>query len=65
MVRGPEHFLDKTLWPHFQRVNDELSRHLDELADRVIAQAMETSTADAEVRAEPQRALPFGAGSTD
>ena len=60
MVRGPKRFFDKTLWPHFVRIDEELRKSLDELADRVIAQAMETSTAEAEVREESPRALPGG-----
>lgn len=65
MVRGPERFLKKTLWPHFVRVDEALQMHLDEVAAHVIARAMETSTADAEVRAESQRALPFDTNNSE
>lgn len=58
MVRGPKRFFDETLWPHFVRLDEELRKHLDEVAGRVISEVMETSTADAETRDEPL-ALPF------
>jgi hypothetical protein len=51
--------VDKTLWPHFQRANDELRRHLDEIAERVIDAAMEASAGDEEVREREQQLLPL------
>lgn len=59
MVRVPKGFVDKTLWPHFQRANDELRRHLDEVAERVIDAAIEAGGGDAEVRDEEQQLLPM------
>jgi hypothetical protein len=59
MVRVPKGFVDKTLWPLFQRVNEELRRHLDEVAERVISTSMEAATGDEEVR--EQTPLPLTA----
>jgi hypothetical protein len=58
MVRVPKGFVDKTLWPHFQRANEELRRHLDEVADRVIGTAMEAGAGDEEIREQEQQLLP-------
>ena len=59
MVRVPKGFVDKTLWPHFQRASEELRRHLDEVAEHVIGAAMEAATGDEEVRAQEQQLLPL------
>jgi hypothetical protein len=59
MVRVPKGFVDKTLWPHFQRANDELRRHLDEVAARVTGAAMEAGAGDEEVREQEQQLLPL------
>jgi hypothetical protein len=58
MVRAPKGFVDQTLWPHFQRANEELRRHLDDVAERVIAAAMQAGAADEEVREQEQQRLP-------
>lgn len=59
MVRVPKGFVDKTLWPHFQRANEELRRHLDEVAERVIGAAMEAGAGGEEVREQEQQLLPL------
>jgi hypothetical protein len=63
MVRVPQRFVDETLWPHFQRASQELRQHLDEVASKVIEQALdsEDADADAEEREQTQQALPFAA----
>jgi hypothetical protein len=57
MVRVPKGFVDKTLWPHFQRANEELRRHLEEVAERVIGTAMEAGAGDEEIREQEQQQL--------
>lgn len=59
MVRAPKRFVDETLWPHFERASDELRRHLDEVASRMIERALDAKDTDAEEREQPQQALPF------
>jgi hypothetical protein len=58
MVRVPRSFVDQTLWPQFQRANEELRRHLDEVAERVIQTAMEAGSEDEELREQEQQLLP-------
>lgn len=57
MARVPKRFVDETLWPEFQQLNDELSRYLNAATDRVIKAAIFTDDSDAETRAAPA-ALP-------
>lgn len=57
MVRVPKRFVDETLWPHFERASDELRRHLDEVATRVIERALDAKDIDAEEREQPQQSL--------
>jgi len=40
MVRTPRRFLDEVLMPEYQQLNDELTRHFDEVTQRVIARAL-------------------------
>lgn len=57
MARVPKRFVDETLWPEFQQLNDELSRYLNAATDRVIKAAIFADDSDAETRAAPA-ALP-------
>jgi len=57
MVRVPKLFVDQTLWPHFQRANQELQRHLDEVASHAIERALEAKVTDIEEREQPQQTL--------
>jgi hypothetical protein len=41
MLRAPRTFQDRTLWPHYQAVSEELDAHLDELTTRVIREAID------------------------
>jgi hypothetical protein len=41
------------------RANEELRRHLDEVAERVIGAAMEAGAGDEEVREQEQSLLPL------
>ena len=50
MLRAPDRFVNETLWPHFERSSAELRRHLDEVAERIIAEAVGADGADAEER---------------
>jgi hypothetical protein len=50
-------FVEQTLWPHFERINAELSDHLEQVAERVIAAAMEAPVTDEDVREDAQRQL--------
>ena len=39
-LRAPKEFQEKTLWPEFLALSDELHAHLDELTSRVIREAI-------------------------
>jgi hypothetical protein len=59
MVRGPRSFLNGTLWPEFLAINEELTKHIDDVASRIVHTAIHKDTADAD---EIAGALPPGGG---
>lgn len=48
MARVSRTFVDKTLWPEFVELDAELTKHLDQVAERIIAEALQADTSDAE-----------------
>ncbi|HHH29281.1 MAG TPA: hypothetical protein ENK57_13185 [Polyangiaceae bacterium] len=42
MVRAPEPFLKEVLFPEFDRMSETLEAHLDEVANRVITDVLES-----------------------
>ena len=58
LVRAPETFQNKTLWPEFQALREELNAQLAELTDRVIREAIDEDVSEA-AEGEP-KALPPG-----
>ena len=58
MARVPAPFVDETLWPEFRELNDTLRSYLDEVTSRVISEGICADSSEAEVRAEPEGALP-------
>jgi hypothetical protein len=61
-VRAPESFVNKTLWPEFIAINDELKKHIDDITTRIIKSAINDDTTDAD---EIAGALPAGATDVD
>ena len=55
LVRVPQAFLDKVLWPEFQEINAALAEYLAQVTDRVIREVVYKDTADAEEVAEPEK----------
>ena len=55
LVRVPQAFLDKVLWPEFQEINAALTEYLAQMTDRVIREVVYKDTADAEEVAEPEK----------
>ncbi len=53
MVKVPESFVDETLWPEYQKINDELREYLQEVTDRVVKSVLHEDSSEAEVVAEP------------
>jgi len=63
LVRAPKTFQDRTLWPEFLALSEELEKHLDELTERVIREASHEVVPVAPEAATP-KALP-AAGSAN
>ena len=50
MLRAPHRFIHEVFWPEFQALNDILKKHLDEVADKIISQAIYSGNSDVEIR---------------
>jgi hypothetical protein len=57
MLRAPKTFQDKTLWPEYLALSEELHAHLEELTDRVIREAIDEDVSEA-AEARSPKALP-------
>lgn len=55
-VRAPKTFQERTLWPEFLALSEELDAHLTELTDRVIREAIDEDVSEP-ADAEPPKAL--------
>ena len=49
MAKVPKGFVDETLWPEFQELDDTLRRYLDEVTDRVVSEGIYADSSEAEV----------------
>ncbi len=49
MVRVPRSFVNETLWPEFLELSEVLKNYLEEVTQRVIAQAIHEDSGDEEV----------------
>ena len=47
LVRAPKTFQNKTLWPEFLALAEELNVHLQELTDRIIREAIDDDVSEA------------------
>jgi hypothetical protein len=47
LLRAPRTFQDRTLWPEFLALSEELNAHLQELTDRVIREAIDEDVSEA------------------
>ena len=50
MLRAPRRFINEVLWPEFVALDDILEKHLDEVANKIISQAIFSGDNDVEVR---------------
>ena len=57
LVRAPKTFHERTLWPEFLALSEELHAHLEELTTRVIREAIDDDVSEAAETA-PRRRLP-------
>ena len=51
MVRAPESFINKTLWPEYQQLRDALDQYLQEATDRIIREEVFGDSREAPERA--------------
>ncbi len=58
MVMVSKRFLDDTLWPEFKELSSTLSKYLDEVTTRVIADAVHRDSSDAAEIAGPMLLKP-------
>ena len=58
MAKVPKRFLDETLWPEFQELNDTLRAYLDEVTNRVVSEGIHADSSEADVVPDPQKRLP-------
>lgn len=58
MARLSRSFVNDTLWPEFQELQQTLAAYFDTLTDRVIEQALEVKAGEAEERAETAQLEP-------
>ena len=52
MARVPTRFVNEVLWPEFEELNRTLASFLTEVTDRVIAEGIDSDTAEVEVAPE-------------
>lgn len=57
LLRAPATFHDRTLWPEFVALSEELERHLEEITDRVIREAIHADVGEA-TESDEAKALP-------
>lgn len=48
MLKVSKKFVDQTLWPEFSAINEELHKYLHAVTDRVIREALDASTGEAD-----------------
>ncbi len=57
LLRAPRTFQDRTLWPEFLALSEELHAHLEELTERVIREAIDEDVSEA-TEGGPAKLLP-------
>lgn len=58
MAKVPKRFVDETLWPEFEELNDTLHQYLGEVTDRVVSECLYADSSEAEVVPDSQKQLP-------
>ena len=55
MAEVPRRFVDETLWPEFEKLNETLSESLDEVTNRVISEGIYPDSSEVELRADTKQ----------
>ncbi len=50
MTRVSKTFVDETLWPEFQKLDDTLREYLNDVTDRIITQGIYSDSSEPEIR---------------
>jgi hypothetical protein len=58
MTRVSKSFVDETLWPEFNQLDDVLRSYLEEVTHKVISESVYPDHSDAEVRNDAAKMLP-------
>ena len=53
MAQIPKHFVEETLWPEFQKINEELVGYLEDVTDRVVRSVLHEDSSEAAVVENP------------
>jgi hypothetical protein len=62
MVKVPKPFVDETLWPEYQQIDNALRTYLDEVTNRIIADVLHGDSSEAAEVAQPAQ---LGSGSVE
>ena len=55
MAEVSRRFVDETLWPEFEKLNETLSEYLDEVTNRVISEGNYPDSSEVELRADTKQ----------
>lgn len=55
MAKVPKGFVDETLWPEFQEIDETLQNYLSDVTDRVVHQVIHQDHSEAEVVDDPKQ----------
>ncbi len=65
LLRAPRTFHERTLWPEFLALSEELDAHLQDLTDRVIREAINEDVSEATEQAPKALGEPDGSAGMD
>lgn len=60
VIRAPERFLKETFLPEYNRMYDTLYEHLTEVAERIVAEVLDSDRSEAKVADDEPQQLEFG-----
>ena len=57
MVHVSKSFVDETLWPEFQKLNELLNAYLEDITERIISEAIYAGNSEEDVRSESAKQI--------
>lgn len=58
MVRVPARFVNETVWPEYQQINETLQSYLGEVTERVVREVLQADSSEADEVPEPHKLGP-------